>query len=92
MMTDAVAPGASARLYSQTPHDECGNFEYQGDLYRPGENLATLAARIEPHLRSRFPEASFSIRTEGFARGRKVIAEILDWPDDLTSRDAQKAA
>jgi hypothetical protein len=47
--------GASARLYSQTPFDERGNFHYEGDLYRTGDNLATLAARIEAHLKTKFP-------------------------------------
>lgn len=91
-MTDATTSGASARLYSQTPFDDRGNFHYQGDLYRPGENLATLAGRIEPHLTQRFPNASFAIRTEKFAGGRKITAEILDWPEDLTGRDAQETA
>lgn len=91
-MTDVTSSGAPARLYSQTPYDDRGNFHYQGDLYRPGENLATLAARIEPHLAGRFPNASFAIRTEKFAGGRKIIAEILNWPEDLTDRDAQESA
>ncbi|WBO21743.1 hypothetical protein [Sphingomonas abietis] len=88
-MTDASAPGASVRLYSQTSHDERGNFHYAGDAYRPGEPLDQLAHRIEQHLRATFPETSFSIRTLKFAGGRKVTAEILDTPEDLTGRDAQ---
>lgn len=91
-MTDTASSGAPARLYSQTPHDDRGNFEYQGDLYRPGDNLATLAGRIEPHLARCFPNASFAIQTQKFAGGRKIIAEILDWPEDLTGRDAQETA
>lgn len=88
-MTDVSTPGAPARLYSQTPFDERGNFHYQGDLYRPGDNLATLAARIEGHLKAKFPDARFAIRTEKFAGGRKITAEILDMSADLTSRNAQ---
>ncbi|MGB3931774.1 MAG: hypothetical protein WBL20_22755 [Sphingobium sp.] len=90
-MTDAVAPGASARLYSQTEHDERGNFYYEGDLYRAGEDLPSLASRIEHHLAEQFTATSFAIRTEKFAGGRKVTAEILDAPSDLTGRDAQNA-
>lgn len=90
-MTDAPAPGASVRLYSQTNHDERGNFHYEGDLYRAGEALASLAARIEHHLAQHCAEATFAIRTEKFSGGRKVIAEVLDTPTDLTGRDAQNA-
>ena len=90
-MTDVSTPGASARLYSQAPFDERGNFHYEGDLYRTGDNLATLATRIEAHLRTKFPDTRFAIKTEKFARGRKIIAEILDTPADLTERDAQNA-
>lgn len=90
-MTDVATPGAPARLYSQTPFDERGNFHYQGDLYRAGDNLATLAARIEAHLRTKFRDTRFAIKTEKFAGGRKVTAEILDTPADLTARDAQNA-
>lgn len=88
-MTDIPALDASTRLYSQTNHDERGNFLYQGDLYRAGDNLATLAARIEGRLKAKFPDTRFAIRTEKFAGGRKIIAEILDTPTDLTPRDAQ---
>src|SRR3546814_16823159 len=88
-MTDVSTPGASARPYSQTPFDERGNFHYEGDLYRPGDNLATLAARIEGHLKTKFPDTRFAIRTEKLGRGRKIIAEILDTQADLTARDAQ---
>jgi hypothetical protein len=90
-MTDAPAPGAPMRLYSQTDHDERGNFHYEGDLYRAGEALASLAARIEHHLAQYFAEATFTIRTEKFSGGRKIIAEVLDTPVDLTGRDAQNA-
>lgn len=90
-MTDIPAPGVFARLYSETNHDERGNFHYQGDLYRAGDNLATLAARIEGHLKSKFPDTRFAIRTKKFAGGRKIIAEILDTPTDLTPRDAQNS-
>jgi hypothetical protein len=34
---------------------------------------------------------SFSIRTEKFASGRKIIVEILDAPEDLTGREARSA-
>jgi hypothetical protein len=90
-MTDANAPGASARLYSQTEYDERGNFHYEGDLYRAGEALPSLASRIERHLTQHFTGPAFAIRTEKFAGGRKVIVEILDSPADLTGRDAQNA-
>lgn len=90
-MTDVPTPGAPARLYSQTPFDERGNFHYQGDLYRPTDQLPTLAARITQHLAAHFPDTRFAISTEKFARGRKITAEILDTPTDLTSRDAQNA-
>lgn len=88
-MTDVSTATASARLYSQTPFDERGNFHYQGDLYRAGDNLASLSGRIEGHLKSKFPDTRFTMRTEKFARGRKITAEIVDTPADLTSRDAQ---
>ena len=90
-MTDASAPGASARLYSETEYDERGNFHYAGDLYRAGEAWPLLASRIERHLAQHFTGPAFAIRTEKFAGGRKVIAEILDSPADLTGRDAQNA-
>lgn len=90
-MTDVAPPGAPARLYSQTPFDERGNFHYQGDLYRAGDNLTTLATRIDGHLKAKFRDTRFAIKTEKFARGRKITAEILDTPADLTSRDAQNA-
>ncbi len=90
-MTDAPAPGAPMRLYSQTDHDERGNFHYEGDLYHAGEALASLAARIEHHLAQYFAEATFTIRTEKFSGGRKIIAEVLDTPVDLTGRDVQNA-
>lgn len=90
-MTDVPTPGASARLYSRTPFDERGNFHYQGDLHRPTDQLPALTARIAQHLAAHFPETQFAITTEKFARGRKITAEILDNPTDLTSRDAQNA-
>jgi hypothetical protein len=86
--TDAGAP---APLYSQTPVDERGNFHYQGDLHRQGETLASIAARVEQHLRALFPEARFAIRTETFSGGRKITAELLDTPEDLTSDEAREA-
>lgn len=89
-MTDVLS-GASVRLYSQTDHDDRGNFEYQGDLYRAGEPLASIAARIGAHLASHFPDARFSIRTESFAGRRKITAEILDAAQDLTLPDVQES-
>src|SRR3546814_20945467 len=91
-MTDVSTPGASARPYSQTPFDERGNFHYEGDLYRPGDNLAKLAARIEGHRKTQFPDTRFAIRTETLGRGRKLIAEVLATPPDLTARDAHNDA
>ena len=70
-MTDANAPSASARLYSQTDHDERGNFHYEGDLYRADEALPSLASRIDRHLAQHFTGTSFAIRTETLAGGRK---------------------
>lgn len=90
-MTDASAPGAPARLYSQTHPDCRGNFHYQGDLYQPKEATPALAARIERHLRGHFADMRFAVRTERFSMGRKIIAEVLDCPADLTARDAQNA-
>jgi hypothetical protein len=90
MPSTTASPGASALLYSQTPVDERGNFHYQGDLHRPGEKLASIAARVEPHLRAQFPEARFAIRTETFSGGRKITAELLDMPEDLTGDEARE--
>jgi len=90
-MTDVTTPGAFARLYSQTPYDERGNFEYVGDLYHQAEALDALAARIGSHFGKHFVDAKFSIRTERFAGGRKVIAELLDAAEDLKDRQAQDA-
>lgn len=91
-MTEAAAPGAPAPLHSQIPLDERGNSHYQGDLYRQGEAFDALSTRLAQHLADHFPDASFSVRTERFAGGRKITAEFLDWPGDLTSRDAQNTA
>lgn len=88
-MTDVPTPGAPARLYSQTSHDERGNFHYQGDLYRPTDKLPEIATRIAEHLSAHFPDMRLAITTEKFAHGRKITAEILDAPADLTTRDAQ---
>ncbi len=90
-MTDAPAPGAPARLYSQTHPDCRGNFHYQGDLFQQKEATPALAARIDWHLRDHFPDIRFAVRTEHFSMGRKITAEILDCPSDLTGRDAQNA-
>lgn len=90
-MTDVATPGAPSRLYSQTPFDERGNFHYQGDLYHPGEELTSIAGRINRHLCSHFPDMKIAILTQKFAGGRKITAEILDAPSDLTGREAQNA-
>ncbi|WP_336963680.1 hypothetical protein [Sphingobium aquiterrae] len=91
MHSDDSAPVATPLLYSHTACDERGNFHYRGDLHNPGENLATVAGRVERHLRSRFPEARFSVLTQKFSGGRKIIAELLDTPEDLTGREEQDA-
>lgn len=79
-----------ATLYSQVAFDERGNFEYNGDLQKPGEDLSSIADRVGQHLRESFPDARFSILTQSFAGGRKIIAEVLDTPDDLSDRDARE--
>lgn len=90
-MTQALPVGAPVRLYSQIEHDERGNFHYQGDLYRSTDDLPTLCRRVERHLASQFPDIRFSFRSERFSGGRKIIAEILDAPEDLSAREAQEA-
>ncbi|MFT4055121.1 MAG: hypothetical protein QM681_11500 [Novosphingobium sp.] len=90
-MTDARAPGASTRLYSQTACDERGNFHYEGDLHRAGETLGSIASRLGLHLTGHFAGACFAITTHRFTGGRKVLVEILDSPGDLTDREEQKA-
>ena len=90
-MTQALPVGAPVRLYSQTEHDERGNFHYQGDLYHPADDLLTLCRRIELHLASQFPDIRFSFRSERFSGGRKITAEILDTLEDLSAREGQEA-
>jgi len=90
-MTDVSAPGAPARLYSKTHPDCRGNFHYHGDLYEPKEATSALAARIDRHLRDHFPDMRFAVRTETFSMGRKITAEVLDCPADLTARETQNA-
>jgi hypothetical protein len=90
-MTDANTAGASARLYSQIPFDEHGNFHYHGDLYKPGEPLAETALRMGAHLTRQFPGTCFSIRREKGANRRKITAEILDTEVDLSTRDIRDA-
>ena len=63
-MASTTPVEAPLRLYSETPYDERGNFHYQGDLYRPSEDLSTLCRRIETHLASHFPEIRFVLRSE----------------------------
>jgi len=90
-MTDATAPCASVRLFSQTDHDERGNFHYDGDLYRPREPLPTLARRIEDHLAAHFRDMRFALSTTTFAGGRSITVEILDSPTDLSDRETRDA-
>jgi hypothetical protein len=90
-MTQALPVEAPARLYSETAHDERGNLNFQGDLHCPADDLPTLCRRIELHLAGQFPEVRFAIRSERFSGGRKITAEVLDAPDDLTTREAQEA-
>ncbi|GLT01024.1 hypothetical protein GCM10007897_24150 [Sphingobium jiangsuense] len=87
---NGVPATGAARLYSETPIDERGNFHYQGDLQQRNESLTSLAGRIGQHLHALFPAMRFSISTERFAGGRKITAELLDAPDDLTGREAQQ--
>ncbi len=46
-MTDATTAAQQSRLYSETPTDDRGNFDYQGDLHRSGESLADIIRRLE---------------------------------------------
>lgn len=91
-MAFAVQPEIQPHLlYSQTPYDERGNFDYRGDLYRPGEDLSVLRQRIGQHLGKEFPDLGIALRSSRFSGGRKIMVEILDAPDDLTGRDAREA-
>ncbi|SEJ91939.1 hypothetical protein SAMN05518849_11851 [Sphingobium sp. AP50] len=90
-LTDALTPGVALRLYSQTPFDELGNFYYQGDPHKPGEALTAIGGRIERHLARHFADFKFAVTTQTFAGGRKITANILDAPSDLTARAAQNA-
>lgn len=89
-MTQAQPAKPSPRLYSQTDHDERGNFYYDGDLYRPGESLPTLCRRIERHLHDLMAGARFAVCSERYAGGRKVTVELLDAPADLTDETARR--
>ncbi|AOH85602.1 hypothetical protein AWL63_18335 [Sphingomonas panacis] len=90
-MTQAPPANPSPRLYSQTVHDDRGNFHYQGDLYREREPLSSICKRIERHLPEVFADTSFTIQSQTFAGGRKIIAELLDAADDLQDRSARDA-
>ncbi|MET3436025.1 hypothetical protein [Sphingomonas sp. 1185] len=90
-MTDVPVTPDQHVLYSKTLTDDRGNFDYRGDLHRPGESLSGLHERIEHHLAASFPESRFALRTEAFVGGRKLIAELLDHPHDLTSEDERDA-
>ncbi|RQW46145.1 hypothetical protein [Novosphingobium sp. LASN5T] len=90
-MISSTTVEAPSRLYSETQHDERGNFHYQGDLYRPSDDLPILCQRIGQHLASQFPNIRLAIRSQRFAGGRKITAEVLDAPEDLSPREAQEA-
>jgi hypothetical protein len=90
-MTQALPASALPRLYSQTDHDDRGNFHYDGDLYRPGEALPALCARIESHLHDLIAGARFTSRGERYAGGRKVTVELLDSPVDLAEESERRA-
>ena len=90
-MTQALPPCALPRLYSQTDHDDRGNFHYDGDLYRPGEALPALCTRIEGHLHGLITGARFTSRGERYTGGRKVTVELLDTPADLTEESERRA-
>ncbi len=91
MTIQNAAPVTPALLYSQIAFDERGNFHYQGDLQKAGEVLPATASRVERHLREQFPDSRFAILTQKFAGGRKIIADVLDTPEDLSGRDAQQS-
>lgn len=90
-MTQAQPASAPPRLYSQTDHDDRGNFHYDDDLYRPGEALPALCARIENHLHGLIGDARFTSRGERYAGGRKVTVELLDSPAELTDESERRA-
>lgn len=78
-------------LYSQVEPDERGNFDYKGDLQRAGLDLPGLTIAIQHHLETFVAGGRFSVRGERFAGGRKVIVEVLDVPEDLSSDDVRRA-
>lgn len=92
MLDTASATASAPPLYSQTQHDERGNFAYVGDLRRDREPLTDLCQRIDRHLATFFPETKFSVRGERFAGGRKVTVELLDASADLSDGPARKAS
>ncbi|AMK25792.1 hypothetical protein VVT58_16160 (plasmid) [Sphingobium sp. SJ10-10] len=90
----SVAPNilpAPILSYSQTEPDSRGNFHYEGDLYRQGEALPALCHRIEQHLLGLIAGARFSVSSQVFTGGRKIIVELLDAPADLTDPPARHA-
>ena len=96
VLLDATPPAGapaprSPLLYSQVEHDERGNFTYQGDLQRAGRELPELTAAIQQHLDRFIVGARFSVRGERFAGGRKVIAEVLDAAEDLSTEEVRSA-
>ncbi|BAI99003.1 hypothetical protein Sj15T_10000 [Sphingobium sp. TA15] len=90
-MTQAAPANPSPRLYSQTEHDDRGNFHYQGDLYREREPLPSICKRIERHLPQIFGDAQFSVRRQSSTGSRTIIAELLDAAEDLQDRAARDA-
>lgn len=78
-------------LYSQTPYDERGNFDYRGDFYRSGDDSLTLCRRIGEQVAAEFPDLRLTLCSSRFSGGCKVTVEILDAHEDLTGREAQDA-
>lgn len=76
-MTQALSVSAPARLYSQTPHDDRGNFHYEGDLFCQGEALPALCARIERHLGVHVTGATFSVRGESLPVAARSLSNCL---------------
>ena len=90
-MTQATPASLSPCLYSQTEHDDRGNFHYQGDLYQEREPLPSTCKRIERHLPQIFAGADFSVRRQSSKGCRTIVAELLDAAEDLQDRTARDA-
>ncbi|GLT01023.1 hypothetical protein GCM10007897_24140 [Sphingobium jiangsuense] len=81
----------TTRLYSQTPIADNGDFHYQGDLQQQDESLASLSNRIARHLHDHFDTMRFLVSAEQLVGGRRITAELLEPPSDLTHwRDQRK--